>query len=336
MQTSAGVIECAAVQIAAEPGRLQANLQQVEQLAREAFQTGARLVALPEFFTSSLITGAPTAEAVLPAGDNDALDLLKALAREYQGVIGGSFLVAEQGEIYNRYHLVEADGSVHMHDKDLPTMWENAFYTGGQDDGVFDTGLGGIGAAVCWELIRYQTVARMRGRVALAMTGTHWWTMPANWPVIRDLLGPLSQYNRYLSEQAPVEFARLLGAPVLQASHCGEIQGAFHLLPRPNVRLRYATHFVGATQIVDAAGHVLASRSTADGPGIVRAAITPQSRSPVRAAEPGRFWIPRLPAFLQAYWHHQNWVGRGLYARGGREAGLRAAADHAAGGQPGR
>ena len=57
-------IPAAAVQIQVRPERLQENLAHVEQLAEVAFSRGAQLVALPEFFTSSLITGAPVGDAV--------------------------------------------------------------------------------------------------------------------------------------------------------------------------------------------------------------------------------------------------------------------------------
>lgn len=316
------MLPVAAVQIQVKPGRLADNLAHVEQLAGAAFSGGAKLVALPEFFTSALITGAPVADAVVPAAANPALDLLKSLAKKYHGFIGGSFLVAEQEQVFNRYHFVQPDGQVFTHDKDLPTMWENAFYTRGSDDGVFQTELGGIGAAVCWELIREQTVARMKGRVGVAMTGTHWWSMPENWSGVGRLLGAIGQYNRYLSEQAPVEFARRLGVPVLQASHCGPITGDFYLCPGVDWKFPYNTCFVGATQIVSAQGQVLASRNTMQGPGIVQAEIELGAVEPVLPADPARYWILQLPLFLRLYWHHQNATGRSMYRRSGRAAGL--------------
>lgn len=318
-------IPAAAVQISVQPGALQDNLDHVEQLAEQALKEGARLVALPEFFTGAMISGTPGESVVLPAGDNQAQAMLSRLARQYEATIGGSFLVADGDEVRNRYHLVEPDGSVHLHDKDLPTMWENAFYAGGNDDGVLETAFGGVGAAVCWELIREQTLARMRRRVEFAITGTHWWTLPENWPGVDALLGPLSQFNRYLSEQAPVEFARRLGAPVLQASHSGTLDGYFYLLPGTELRVPYKTRFVGATQIVDAHGQVLASRNTMAGPGVVHANLTPGAVTPIEPAVPQRYWVPRLPLLLRLYWHHQNAVGRSLYRRRGRTAGLASA-----------
>ncbi len=316
----AGSLSVAAVQIETHPGRLAENLEHVERLAEEAFAGGARLVALPEFFPGPAVPSARAWDCVLPA-ENPALEMLQQLARRHRGWIGGSMLVARGDHVYNTYHFVEPDGRVHTHDKDLPTMWENALYTCGNDPGVFETGLGGVGAAVCWELIRERTVRRLAGHVGLAVTGTHWWDLPANWPLARRGLGALGQYNRYLSEQAPVEFARCLGVPVLQASHSGRVRGDFYLLPGLDWRVEYETRFVGATQVVDASGHVLACRHGAEGAGIVRAEIKPGAVEPV-VKLPGRFWIPSLTGVHRALWQHQNAVCRSVYRRFGRGRGL--------------
>ena len=204
-------------------------------------------------------------------------------------------------------------------------MWENAFYGPGHDDGVFDTAIGGVGAAVCWEMIRNQTARRLLGKVGVVMSGTHWWTMPSNWgSLVERLLAPIGQYNRYLSENAPAEMARKLGVPILQASHCGQFQSAFPVVPGLDFTLPYDTEYVGCTQIVDAQGHVLAQRQTCEGPGVVTAEITLGALEP---AEPmsRRFWLPELPLFLRLYWHHQNACGKSYYRREGRIRGLGAA-----------
>ena len=328
-------VRAAAVQLEGAPGRVDVTLSRLEALITEAGERGAKIIAVPEFCTSPVPMRAEVHAAVLPR-ENAAVEMFRRLASRYGATIGGSMLVADgndhhgdddhdDDEVYNRYHLVEPDGRVHRHDKDLPTMWENCFYTGGRDDGAFETGLGGVGVASCWELIRTQTVRRLHGRVGLAMTGTHWWTVPDNWGGLTSrALGPLAQYNRYLSENAPAEFARRLGVPVLQASHCGAIRTDFLLAPGSEVSVPYSTEFVGATQIVDAEGTVLASRRTSEGPGVVYAEVELGAREPVTPLE-DRFWIPELPLMLRGYWHQQNLAGRSYYRRVGRAAGLRAA-----------
>jgi len=320
-------VVAAAVQLEAEVGDVAANLERVEKLVGEAAATGAQVIALPEFFPSRVAFDARVHDAVMPP-DNEAVDLLKAMAARHGCSIGGSMLIADGGQIYNRYHFVEPDGAVHLHDKDLPTMWENAAYGPGHDDGVLATGLGPVGAAVCWELIRTQTVRRLQGRIDLAITGTHWWTFPFNWGrVVERAMAPLAQFNRYLSENAPVEFARRLGVPVLQASHCGRFRSGFLLAPGVSVAPPYDTEFVGCTQIVDGHGRVLAQRRTSEGPGVVTAEVT-LGRVPPSVPLEERFWIPDLPLSMLAYWHQQNACAKSYYAREGRAAGLAAASGH--------
>ncbi len=323
-------IKAAAVQLEAVAGDVAANLYRIEALVDEAAATGARLIAVPEFCTSPIMFNERIHDAVLAADDNPALTLFKRLASRHQCRLGGSMLVSEGGEIFNRYYFVEPDGTFHSHDKDYPTMWEGAFYKGGQDDGVFQTRLGGVGAAVCWELIRTQTIRRLLGRVDVAMTGTHWWSIPSNWGDIMNRgFAAAGQYNRYLSENAPSEFARRLGVPVLQASHCGNFRSGFLLVPGMPWQVPFQTHFVGATQIVDSSGHILAQRYAHEGPGIVAAEIELGARAPVTPLE-DRFWIPELPLLLKGVWSQQNACANSYYLSKGRARGV-AAANAAAG-----
>lgn len=316
-------LSVAAIQLEASVGDVEANLAQAERLAREALEDGAHVVGLPEFFTSRVILDENVWNAVLPA-NNEAVDMLKSLASEYEATIGGSMLTYRDGDVYNTYCLAGPDGDVHTHDKDIPTMWENAFYVGGSDDGVVETAHGTAGLAVCWELIRQQTVDRMAGRVQYAITGNHWWTLPDNWPGVNRLLGSVRQYNRYLSEQAPVEFARELGVPVIHASHCGEFDGRFLLYPSDERGIPYRSSFVGATQIVAADGTVLARREMDEGPGVISANIEIPTQPPTSATQnsPDQFWIPELTASHRLYWSHQNACGAAYY-RNNKEKALK-------------
>lgn len=324
---STQTIRAGAIQLHAEVGDVSTNLERIEKLVNEAAKKGAKIIGIPEFCTSKLPFDTKAHQAVLPI-DNPALALFVKLAKQHNCWLGGSMLIADSGEVYNRYFFVEPDGTIHEHDKDLPTMWENCFYAPGNDDGVFNTGLGGVGAAVCWELIRNQTLKRMANRVNFAITGTHWWTVPYNWgSLVGKSLASIAQYNRYLSENAPAEFARRLGVPVIQASHCGPFRTNFLLVPGTNLSLPYDTEYVGATQIVDAHGRVLAQRRTQEGPGVVVADISLTPITPIESIA-NRFWVPELPLFLHAYWHQQNICAKSYYRRLGRNRGLEAAAKY--------
>ncbi|WP_254824906.1 carbon-nitrogen hydrolase family protein [Haloglomus halophilum] len=308
----------AAVQMEAPAGAADANIEQAERLARNALEAGADVVGLPEFFTSRVFVDDAVEDAVLPP-DNDAESMLVSLATEYDAVVGGSMLRTRGDDVYNTYCLAGPDGTIQTHDKDIPTMWENAYYVGGDDDGVVETPHGTAGLAVCWELIRQQTLDRLANHAQYAITGNHWWSLPDNWPGVDRLFGSTRQYNRYLSENAPVEFARALQIPVIHASHCGEFEGRYLLYPGDERGLPYRTSFVGATQIVAADGEVLARRELDEGPGVVTATIEIPSEPP--ANPPGleysgdRFWVPNLTAFHRLYWAQQNACGTAYYER---------------------
>lgn len=301
-------ITTAAIQMNARIGDVAGNLDRAERLVREAFRRGADWVILPEFFTSPVGFHFALRHVALPP-DGAATQLLCDLAREYRGVVGGSFITAENGDAYNRFVLAGPDGILGEHDKDQPTMWENAYYVGGDDSGVILTPLGPVGAAVCWELVRTRTVERLRGRIRLLVGGSCWWTMP-DWPLARAVLSAFHEENREIMRQTPARFARLVGAPVVHAAHCGRFECETPLLPL----LPFRSHYLGEAQIVAADGTLLARRTFEEGEGVLLAKVTLAPPAPLDAIPP-RFWIPDLPLWARAMWSYQNQHGAREYQR---------------------
>ncbi|MEB3032764.1 carbon-nitrogen hydrolase family protein [[Mycobacterium] nativiensis] len=301
------MVLAAAVQLEAVLGDIPANLAACERLADEAGRAGARIIALPEFFTTGIGFEPALATAALPP-DGAATELLTALARRHRALVGGSFLCRDpDGHVRNAYLLADPGGVVGRHDKDLPTMWENAFYTTGDDDGVLTAGEHAVGAAVCWELMRTQTVRRLCGRVDLVMTGSGWWSIPRWSPHL--LFDRLERNNAGTARQAAASFAQYVGAPVVHAAHAGELTCAMPWLP-----LRYRGHFEGATLIATADGTVVAERHAAEGEGIALGEITLE-RQPARLAPPDGFWLHRRGTLPTAVWHYQRQHGRRWYRR---------------------
>ncbi|TDK95499.1 carbon-nitrogen hydrolase family protein [Mycobacterium paragordonae] len=298
-------MRCAAIQLEAVPADVDANLATVERLVEDAVAAGARTIALPEFFTTGIGFWPELADAALPV-DGKATELLSALARRHQVLIGGSMLIRDpDGNVRNTYLLVTQDGVAGRHDKDLPTMWENAFYVGGDDDGVIQAGDLTVGAAVCWELMRTQTVRRLRGRIDLAMTGSGWWSIPDWWP--RTIFRRMERRNAATARQAAASFAGFVGAPVLHAAHVGSLRCRMPWLP-----LGYAGRFEGGTMIVAADGTVLAAAG--DGEGVVVADVS-VGRSAPSSAVPEGFWLHQRGALPAAAWHYQRVHGRRYYRR---------------------
>jgi predicted amidohydrolase len=312
-------VRVAAVQLEAAVADVAANLEACERLADRAGDAGAECIVLPEFFTTGIGFVPELADAALPP-DGEATELLRSLARRHGALVGGSFLCRdEDGQVRNAFLLATPEGEIAgRHDKDLPTMWENALYLGGDDDGVIEIPLNGsllgsaserprisVGAVVCWELMRTQTARRLRGRVDLLLTGSGWWSIP-DWPLVGRRL---EAGNWTLARRAAREFCLYVGSPLAHAAHAGGLRCEMPWSP-----LEYRGHFEGETIVCDADGTVLAARSKSEGEGFVIAEVTP-GRTAARRPIPDRYWLHRRPPLTAFTWWYQRLHGRPWYKR---------------------
>jgi predicted amidohydrolase len=299
-------IRVAAVQMQAEMGDVDANLAKAERLVRQAFKRGAVWVILPEFFTSAVAIHPRMLDAAR-ALNGKSMQLLKSLAKEYRGVVGGSFIAIREGHSYNTFVLAFPDGSTYLHDKDFPTFWENNYYIGGSDDGVLNTAKGPVGVALCWEFVRSGTVKRLLGRVGMVVGGSCWWTSADDDK--SDTADGFRRQSLSLLKETPVKFARMLGVPVVHASHAGIFRGYAQV----DEKDPYNSHYLGETMIVDGRGQILARMSYEDGEGVILADITPGEVEGTHEAIPARFWIPDFSEGTMTRWQEAIKIGRKYY-----------------------
>ena len=299
-------VRVAAVQMRAQVGAVARNLASAEALAGEAFRQGARWVILPEFFPSAMAFTPAMLFARQPL-EGPALELMRRLARKHDSVVGGSFIAQSGKDCFNSFLLVFPDGRYFRHDKDQPTMWENSYYLGGSDDGVLETPAGPVGVAMCWELVRTRTARRLLGKVDVVVGGSCWWDLRL--PVAPEYAGDQAMLMALL-RNAPSHLARMLGVPVVHASHAGELEG----LTPGNESVPYTSRYLGETQITDGSGRVLARMACEDGEGIITAEITPGRMSGVAEPIPEGFWTGELPPMAVKAWERLNRLGQQYYA----------------------
>lgn len=303
------LIRVAALQVDTRIGDTLHNLASCKALVEEACMAGAKWVALPEFFNTG-IAWQPSLANAIEDEQGASAQLMQALSAQHGIVLGGSFLcrVAE-GSVRNRYLCFNRGERVGYHDKDYPTMWESAFYEGGEPTDTGELGnVDGIrvGTAVCWEFLRTATARHLRGKVDVIIGGSHWWSIPQNWPLLYSWLEPANRENSLKTVQ---DTARFVGAPVIHGSHCNNFS-----CPMPGLPLTYRGHLEGQAAIIDGEGNVVASRSYEEGPGIVFADISLQAIEP-SALVPDGFWLRKrgiIPAFS---WHFHGLFGRRWYRK---------------------
>src|SRR5690554_4706547 len=81
----------AALQMQGRLGDLNYNLDHIRELLDEAVHQKARVVAVPEFFTTPIVENPRLWAASLPT-ENPALDLLREYATDHNMLVGGSYL----------------------------------------------------------------------------------------------------------------------------------------------------------------------------------------------------------------------------------------------------
>jgi predicted amidohydrolase len=297
----------AAIQQEPQIGDVWANLAACARLGDEAGRAGAELIVLPEFFTTGMGFIPALADASLPM-DGPATELLRDLARRHGAIVGGSFLSRDaDGEVRNAFLVATPQGIAGRHNKDLPTMWENCFYVGGSDDGVIPLDGLTLGVVLCLEFNRTATARRQRGRVDVVLGASSVWSVPDNLP------GPI--YRRLEKRMASLDrsrprLARMVGAPVVEATHCGRLDSGTPWMPF----MRYRTYLRGGAQIIDPAGRVIARREGSQGPGVVLADITIGRTAPVDPL-PDRYWVEDMGLVGELLWRYQGVHGRRWYRR---------------------
>ena len=149
----------AAVQIACSDD-IEENLAKVETHVREAARRGAKLVVLQELLEGRYFCkdiDAKHKSRAKPFPDHPTIARITKLARELGVVTNASVFEQDGDKGYNSLAMIDADGKVlgkyrksHIPDG---TGYSEKFYFAPGDTGfqVFDTAVGKIGAAVCWD-----------------------------------------------------------------------------------------------------------------------------------------------------------------------------------------
>ena len=178
-------IQVAVVQAAPVAFDRECTLAKVRSLTTEASRRGARLVVFPEAFVSAYPRGMTFGAVVrdrTPEGRDwyrrywessvdvpgNVVDELGALAAEAQTHLVVGVIERDGGTLYCTVLFFGPDGTyLGKHRKLVPTASERLVW--GQGDGstmpVFDTAIGKLGAAICWEnyMPLYRTALYAKG-----------------------------------------------------------------------------------------------------------------------------------------------------------------------------
>jgi len=295
----------AAVNIDASFTDLKANMNKAAILCKDAVLQGVELILFPEFFTSSMGYSKKMIEVAVNSKHLE--EDLKELSSRYHIIIGGSYIFFEDGNLYNKFSLIFPNGEIYSHCKDIPTLVENCYTVNGDEDHILHTPIGDIGVALCWEMVRYDTLKRLSKKVDVVLAGMCWSDLP-------DWEGgeALQKYNRDFAMRTPIRFAQLLHVPVIHSNHCGKINAYDY----PNDNNLHNLQMIGATQIIDLEGKVIIQRKYDEGEGLLIADISWNNtqREPAQIDQ-SKYWIEDLPESYLYAWEHHNATAHDYYEK---------------------
>jgi len=136
------------------------NIARAEQLVRQAHEKGARFILLQELFETPYFckdTDPAHVKLALPLNENPAIGKMRELAKQLRVVLPISIFENANQAQYNALVLIDADGEIighyrKSHIPDGPGYHEKYYFNPG-DTGfhVWETQIGRVGAAICWD-----------------------------------------------------------------------------------------------------------------------------------------------------------------------------------------
>lgn len=287
------------------------NKKKVIEYIDTALEQNADMVLFPEFFLTGFALDTNIFQTVLKC--NNIRDWFEELSLRKNVILGGSWLEydTKNQNAYNTYGLFFPSGESFFHRKDIPTALENFCYTNGDETMVFDTPVGKIGIAMCWELLRTNTLRRMISQVDFVIAGSCWW----GFTVEDGDAYYLKQANSTLAKAAPANFAKHVGKPLFHSS----ITGAFKGGSLDDINIDCYREIESRACAFDGNGATLCN--CIDGPGIVYAEYQKNSQTSTSqnpAFENDSYWLMCMPKPLVDGFHFLNHQYSSFYENEGK------------------
>jgi predicted amidohydrolase len=251
-------LKAAAVQMISLNNDYKGNLARAEPLIIEAASKGAKLILLPEFALAGYTFEDGIWEAAEPLKGR-TYKWLKGLASKYDTYIGTCILETDGKDFFDTFIFLGPD-EFFFHRKIEPASYEAFTFTGnGINHNVFDTKLGKIGIAVCFDTTKTHTMKTLMELNPDILLLTYsspelpWFCLP------KDRRVWVEEYRN-----TPELYASFLACPVIVSNKTGEVHSRIPFLP-PFLRMNVS--FTEGTCILDGNGRKLTEIK--GGPGFI-------------------------------------------------------------------
>ena len=270
MEMNPTVLRVGIVQMQALPLQVDDNLALAEGLVLQAAREGAQIVVLPEMFNVGFYWGEDLMPLAETLESGKTVSWLKSQAAQHRVYLTASLYERYDEHFYNTMVMVGPDGTLQHYRKRNPAIsevvvWRRSPHPG---PGIFDTPLGRIGGAICFDAFTRETFEGfLKSKVDLVIS-VACWGIPRAAGRRPDLLLTRAILRANLHQAAefvPWQYATRLGVPVVFVNQAGVTQTPSPvppLYPWPLPQLVYDFH--GNSHVRDSAGQVLVRASSTE------------------------------------------------------------------------
>ncbi len=228
-----------AVQMVAEPGKVEDNCNRAEGFVREAADKGAQVIVLPELFNTGYYYDKGLFDVAEEIGGYTT-EWMQNLARELKVYVTGAIYEKYTGKYYDTTLMCGPEGYLGEYRKINPGFTELIFWERGRELPVFETEYGRMGTIICFDMTFPDLAAQYFNRIDVLLVSSAWPDLQGA-PHFKDQSITLP---KALAAQlrCPVVYSNLTGpAHVISATLSGRVT-------------EQNTHFAGTSAIVDCNG----------------------------------------------------------------------------------
>jgi len=175
------------------------NVDTTLRLTAEAAKAGAKLIALPEYFSGLETRDGKIYPAAFPEAEHPVIPAFVEAAKAHGAwlLLGSLGITAEDDRIYNRSYVIDPAGAIcarynkiHMFDVNLgddKVYTESATIAPGNEAVMADTPWGGLGLTICYDLRfphLYRSLAKSGARILAVPAAFTKTTGEAHWHVL--------------------------------------------------------------------------------------------------------------------------------------------------------
>nr|AXM42955.1 amide hydrolase [Myxococcus fulvus] len=253
------LLRVAALQLRSANGRVHYNLEHARPFIRRAVAEGARLLLLPEFYSTGYLQS-PEVWHWAETLDGPTVRFMREEARRGNVFLGASLLEVDGEDFFNTFVLVSPGGRVDRVRKRRAPSYESYWFRGSGDDPcVIDCSLGRISVGICADNHFSDMAACIESSRSQLHLMPHCYSVgKANpWSFPRALV----EASCRQMESLPVRYARHFGVPVVLANQCGPWESP---LPGLMGLMVKTDRFLGRSSIVSAQGERLRALGEAE------------------------------------------------------------------------